>query len=129
MADPAVRDFNFHFVRHQLARIKFKRLQRSFRRSRGVSMNSCHRIDGVGIFTPLLADLLQCCHPVLDMISGRQLAIFHGEYIKRHGLEALASGLRSPEFARGRASRLTSHHNLIADGPDILNFLTQIGNR
>jgi hypothetical protein len=34
-------------------------------------------IAKIRIRMPLLADLLQCSHPVLNMIGGRQLAIFH----------------------------------------------------
>jgi hypothetical protein len=40
MADAAVRDFDFHLVLSQLARIKFKRLQWTFGGLRRVSMNS-----------------------------------------------------------------------------------------
>src|SRR5260221_9080868 len=46
MADAAMADFYFHFVRSQLAWIKFKRLQWFLGGFCGVSMNWCHKSQG-----------------------------------------------------------------------------------
>lgn len=64
---------------------------------------------------PLLANLLQCSHPVLNVISGSQLAVFHGEYIDRHCVKALARRFRSPQLPFGCPGSFTTHHDLIAE--------------
>jgi len=69
---------------------------------------------------PLAADLLQCRYPILDMISGRQLVVFHCEHVDGHCLEALAGRLRSPELAYGCPGHFTAHYDLIAERLDIL---------
>src|ERR1700728_18922 len=75
---------------------------------------------------PLPADLLHCPGPVLDMIRGRQLAVFYREYINRHGLKAFAGRLRSEQFAYRSPARLTTHYDLIAKRLDVLNCPAQI---
>ncbi len=49
VANSAVRDFDFHLVRAQLAGIKFKRLQSFMGGCSRVSMNSGHRIDNFDV--------------------------------------------------------------------------------
>src|SRR5258706_6270151 len=77
---------------------------------------------------PLLAQLLQCSHPVFDVIAKRKLSIFHREYIEGHGLKALAGGLSTPELARGRAGGFATHDDLVAIHLEVFNFPAQVWN-
>jgi hypothetical protein len=73
--------------------------------------------------------LLQRAYPILDVIGGGELVVFHCENIDRHRVKTFACGLRSPKFPCRDAGGFTAHHDLITKGLNIFDCPNGCSNR
>src|SRR5579871_183273 len=97
------------------------------RSSECVNSDGCEFTDACrGRRSRLLAELLKCSEPVLNVIGRRKLVAVHCEHIDRHGLKAPPGGLRSEQLALRCPACFPPNYDLVPRHKDVLDRPAQI---